>query len=44
MKFVSHREYDIDPIVVNRLSIAKVIIDPHFEEKHGEHMNDDLIF
>ena len=40
---VRRREYKIEPITVNRASINKVIIDPHYEEKHSEHINDDLI-
>jgi len=40
---VSRREYKIDKIQVNRVLIDKVIIDSHYEEKHSEYMNDDLI-
>lgn len=40
---MSRREYKIDPIYVNRVYISGVIIDPHYEEKHGESINDELI-
>ena len=33
------REYDIE-VVINALKITKVIIDPHYEEKHAESIND----
>ena len=37
------REYTIEPIVVNRRKIVKVIIDPHYELKHKDSINDELI-
>lgn len=37
------RTYKIRPITVNERKIVQVVIDPHYEEKHGEHMSDDLI-
>lgn len=40
---MERRKYTISPIKVNRLLISKVIIDPHFEVKHDDHMDDDLI-
>jgi len=40
---MDRREYNISPIEVNRVLISKVIIDPHFESKHDDHMDDDLI-
>lgn len=40
---MDRREYDIEPIRVNRIKISKVVIDPHFEDKHGSYMNDELI-
>ena len=40
---MKRREYDIDPILINRVYITKVIIDPHYEEKHKESINDELI-
>ncbi len=39
---MSRREYDIS-IVFNEIEIKKVIIDPHFEEKHAESINDEII-
>ena len=39
---MSRREYQIN-ITVNKRSIEKVIIDPHFEEKHLESINDEII-
>ena len=40
---MERREYSICPIKVNYVLISKVIIDPHFEFKHGDSINDDLI-
>ncbi len=39
---MSRREYGIS-IVVNFRRITKVIIDPHYEEKHAESITDDII-
>lgn len=39
---MSRREYDIS-IVVNSMRITKVIIDPHYEEKHSESVTDEII-
>jgi hypothetical protein len=39
---MKRREYDIS-IVVNRVQITKVIIDPHYEEKHAASVSDELI-
>jgi hypothetical protein len=39
---VSRREYDIS-ITFNGIGINKVIIDPHYELKHSESINDELI-
>ena len=39
---VKRREYSIR-IVFNEIWIKKVIIDPHFEIKHADSVNDDLI-
>ena len=39
---MSRREYDIS-IVFNGIRITKVIIDPHYELKHAESINDELI-
>jgi hypothetical protein len=36
------REYPIS-IVINRRRIHKVIIDPHYEEKHADSINDTII-
>lgn len=40
---MNRREYDIDPITVNGIVVSKVIVDPHYEEKHGDDIDDDLI-
>ena len=37
------RSYKISPIVVNGIKIVQVVIDSHYEEKHHDHMNDELI-
>ncbi|MCB0369946.1 MAG: hypothetical protein KDD45_11050, partial [Bdellovibrionales bacterium] len=37
------RMYKIDPIVVNGIKINQVVIDSHYEEKHSDYMNVDLI-
>jgi hypothetical protein len=39
---MSRREYNIS-IVVNEKQINKVIIDPHFEQKHAESITDEII-
>lgn len=39
---MKRREYDIS-IVVNRIQITKVIVDPHYEEKHAASISDELI-
>ena len=39
---MKRREYDIS-IVVNRIKITKVIVDPHFEEKHAASISDEII-
>lgn len=39
---MSRREYKID-LIVNETFISKVIIDSHYEEKHSESINDELI-
>jgi len=39
---MSRREYEIE-ITVNEIKITKVIIDPHYEEKHAESVNDEII-
>lgn len=39
---MKRREYDIS-IVLNERRIGKVIIDPHFEEKHAESITDEII-
>lgn len=40
---VSRRKYDIEGITVNGIMINKVIIDPHYEEKHRDDIDDTLI-
>lgn len=39
---MSRREYKTD-IVINEIRITKIVIDPHFEEKHQSSINDELI-
>jgi len=39
----ARRTYKVSPVVVNGVRISKVVIDPHYEEKHGKTINDDLI-
>jgi hypothetical protein len=39
---MSRREYDIS-IVFNEIEIKKVTIDSHFELKHAESINDEII-
>jgi hypothetical protein len=39
---MNRREYSIN-ITVNEVLITKVIIDPHYEEKHAESMSDEII-
>jgi hypothetical protein len=39
---VKRREYKID-IEFNDIRIKKVIIDPHYEEKHSSSINDEII-
>ena len=39
---MSRREYEID-IVFNGKEIKKLIIDPHFELKHADSVNDEII-
>jgi hypothetical protein len=42
-RMAQQRTYEIDPIFVNGITINRVVIDSHYEEKHSEYMNDDLI-
>lgn len=37
------RTYKVSPVIVNGVRVSKVVIDPHYEEKHGKTINDDLI-
>jgi hypothetical protein len=39
---MDRREYEIK-ITVNEILIDRVIIDPHYEEKHSESINDEII-
>lgn len=39
---MSRREYDVD-LYINGILVNKVIVDPHYEEKHSESINDDII-
>ncbi len=40
---MKRRSYKIDSILVNGKTYSEVIIDPDYEEKHSEHINDELI-
>jgi hypothetical protein len=40
---MKRRSYKIDSITVNGKACSEVVIDPHYEEKHSEHINDELI-
>jgi len=40
---MDRREYQIDPIRINKILVSKVVVDSHYEEKHSEYINDDLI-
>lgn len=40
---VKQQRHNIKPIVVNGIRVAQVVIDLHYQEKHSDHMNDDLI-
>jgi len=37
------RTYKIKPIRINGVKIVQVVVDSHYEEKHGDHMSDELI-
>lgn len=39
---MSRRQYTLH-ITVNGILITKLIIDPHYEEKHAESVNDEII-
>lgn len=39
---MKRREYPID-LTINQTQITKVIIDPHYEKKHAESINDEII-
>ena len=40
---MERRQYPIDKIVVNQKEITRVIIDSHYEIKHGNYIDDSLI-
>lgn len=40
---MKRRSYKIDTIIVNGKAFSEVIIDPHYEENHSEHINDEII-
>ncbi|MEW6056991.1 MAG: hypothetical protein AB1540_10285 [Bdellovibrionota bacterium] len=40
---VTRRTYKIDPITVNGVQVVEVIIDPHYEQKHSDHIDDPLL-
>ena len=37
------RTYPIKPIVVNHVKVVQVVVDPHYEKKHVDHIYDQLI-
>lgn len=37
------RTYSIQPITVNDRKVVQVVVDAHYEQRHGESMNDSLI-
>jgi hypothetical protein len=37
------RTHRIDPITINGIRVVQVIIDPHYEIKHSDHIDDALI-
>jgi hypothetical protein len=39
---MKRREYSVD-LIVNNIRITKVIVDPHYEDKHSKSINDDII-
>lgn len=39
---MKRREYSVS-IMVNRVQTNKVIVDPHYEEKHAESISDEFI-
>lgn len=39
---MNRREYSVD-LTINNTRISRVIIDSHYEEKHSESVNDDII-
>ena len=40
---MSRRTYKIDPITVNDEIYTEVVIDPHYEIKHSDEVNDEVI-
>jgi len=40
---MAKRKYPIPPISINGIRIEQVVIDDHYEVKHGAHINDALI-
>lgn len=39
---MNRRDYDIS-IIVNRQQISRVVIDPHYEQKHSESISDEIV-
>ncbi len=39
---MKRREYSLD-LTVNRKRITKVVVDPHYEEKHSSSIDDEII-
>ena len=43
LRSMERRSYKVDPVRINGLFISEVIIDPHYELKHANEVNDELI-
>ena len=40
---MDRREYSVETITINKTSVSKVVIDPHYEIGHSDHINDQLV-
>ncbi len=41
---MERRSYKITPIHINGIFVSEVIIDPHYELKHSNEVNDEIIW
>ncbi len=39
----NRRVYKIRPITINSIEVTEIVIDPHYEKKHSDKVNDQLI-